>query len=415
MKLVIGLLLVSIIALSLVLQRQVTVRHVLEPKPAPTKIRTNPLRISRNPYIPNTPILEQIFSQDHQWIATLSGDKIVTLLATGDVIPARAVNTQTLKKGDFTWSVAKTADVLKRADITLINLETPLLENCQPTTVGMVFCGSPRHVEGLVFAGVDVANLANNHSGNYGDSGVVETINRLSSVGILTTGTPLGPAYLPVKGKKFAFLGYNDVGISPEGISAAEQTLITKEVSEASKNADIIVVSFHWGTEYTPQPTTRQRDLAHLSIDSGADLVIGNHPHWIQPVEIYKDKIITYAHGNFIFDQECSEKTKLGVVGRYTFYEDKIVDVEFLPVKIENFGQPYFLEGPEKEQILKGIKDESSLIGAVLGIQANDRARGLVYDGLILSNECPSGFKIHASPKTSGRAMCTHGPDPGTG
>jgi poly-gamma-glutamate synthesis protein (capsule biosynthesis protein) len=118
-----------------------------------------------------------------------------------------------------------------------------------------------------------------------------------------------------------------------------------------------VVVSFHWGVEYVTEPTQRQIDLAHLAIDAGADIILGNHPHWVQPVEIYKDKCIIYAHGNFVFDQEWSEETKRGVVGRYTFYEGKLVDVEYLPIRIVDYGQPYFLKGTEAEQIMKHMKE----------------------------------------------------------
>jgi poly-gamma-glutamate synthesis protein (capsule biosynthesis protein) len=99
--------------------------------------------------------------------------------------------------------------------------------------------------------------------------------------------------------------------------------------------------------------------LGRFTIDSGADLVIGNHPHWIQPVEIYKGKLITYAHGNFVFDQEWSLKTKQGVIGKYTFYGKELADVEFFPVQIENYGQPYFLEEENAKVILDSMKAES--------------------------------------------------------
>ena len=104
--------------------------------------------------------------------------------------------------------------------------------------------------------------------------------------------------------------------------------------------------------------------LGHFTIDSGADLVIGNHPHWIQPIEIYKGKLITYAHGNFVFDQEWSLKTKQGVVGKYTFYDNQLVDVEFLPIQIENYGQPFFLAGQAKKSILESMKIQSKIFSS---------------------------------------------------
>ena len=158
---------------------------------------------------------------------------------------------------------------------------------------------------------------------------------------------------------KFAFLGYNDIGYNQDGISWPDEEKIRLDIIEAKKIADVIIVTYHWGVEYRSQPDERQRYLGHFTIDSGADLVIGNHPHWIQPIEIYKGKLITYAHGNFVFDQEWSLKTKQGVVGKYIFYDSQLIDVEFMPLQIENYGQPNFLTGNEKQEILDEMKMES--------------------------------------------------------
>ncbi len=303
-------------------------------------------------FLPKPPTVERIFDQDHYWVATLSAQRVRTLIATGDVIPARSVNWQTVKFNNFNWPYEKTANILRSADLTFINLEAPLLKNCFPTQEGMVFCGDEKNVEGLIYAGVDVANLANNHAGNYGMDGILATSDLLARNNILATGI-LGPVITDVRGLRFAFLGYNDVGV----LIDAEK--MKQEISQAKQNSDVVVVAIHWGTEYTSQPDARQRTLARLAIDKGADLIIGNHPHWIQPVEIYHNKLITYAHGNFVFDQMWSQETEEGVVGKYTFYDDKLIDVEFLPVQIENYGQPNFLAGKEKQAVLDEMRQES--------------------------------------------------------
>ncbi|MBI2049461.1 CapA family protein [Candidatus Roizmanbacteria bacterium] len=309
-------------------------------------------------FLPKTPTLESVFSNDHSWTATLSAKNVRTMMATGDIMPARSVNSQVLKYKDFNWPYLKTADVLRQADITFINLETPLFDMCPPTQEGMIFCGDARNVDGLVFAGVDIANLANNHAGNYGDKGVDKTVRLLNNNDILTIGIN-GPVFKDIRGIKFAFLGYNDISTPQPGISNADEERIRIEIKDAKRQANIVIVAFHFGAEYRDQPDDRQIYLGHLAIDSGADLVIGNHPHWIQPIEIYKDKVITYAHGNFVFDQEWSQKTKEGVVGKYTFYENKLIDIEFLPVLIENYGQPYFLNNNRKIEILDRMRIET--------------------------------------------------------
>lgn len=105
-----------------------------------------------------------------------------------------------------------------------------------------------------------------------------------------------------------------------------------------------MIVSFHWGDEYTAEPNSRQRFLAHLAIDSGTDLIIGNHPHWVQTKEIYQGKLINYALGNFIFDQMWSDETRKGTLGWYVIEKDKgLVKTKYYPVLIENYSQPRFL------------------------------------------------------------------------
>lgn len=305
-----------------------------------------------------TPSMDQIFAEAHSWVNTLPSDRKRILIATGDVIPARVVNIQATKYRNFKWPFEKTADILKDADITFINLETPLIKNCPLVNDGMKFCGDERNIEGLVFAGIDIASLANNHAGNYGLDAVNYTTNSLNNKGILVTGLN-GPVYKDVRGLKFAFLGYNDIG-RQTGISWADEVKIQSEIAEARRNADVVIVTYHWGAEYRNQPDERQKYLGRFTIDAGADLVIGNHPHWIQPIEIYKGKLITYAHGNFIFDQEWSQKTKEGVVGKYTFYDNQLIDVEYLPIQIDNYGQPYFMEGIKKKSILEKMREESA-------------------------------------------------------
>lgn len=309
----------------------------------PTKWKSQPLT------------LETIFSDTHSWAQDIPEDKKWTLIATGDVIPARSVNYQTLKRNDITWAWKHIMPILTSGDITLINLESPLVPNCPTTVEGMVFCGSQRHVEGLKAAHVTIANVANNHMGNYGQKGIEETKQVLEMNDIQVTG--LGePTVMEIKGVKVAFLGFDDIGPNVTPLAKADDEEIKKQIIEAKKQADLIVVSMHWGTEYTDKPNARQVALGYLAVDSGADLVIGNHPHWIQPVELYKGKVIIYAHGNTIFDQMWSEKTKEGVIGIYTFYGKELVDIEFIPTYIKDYGQPMILETEKKKALLDQLK-----------------------------------------------------------
>ncbi len=291
-----------------------------------------------------------------------------TLIATGDFIPAREVNAQALRRGDFLWSVRPTADFVKSADVTYVNLETPLFTGCKIDENGFTFCGDARHVDALKAIGARVVNVANNHFGNYGPAGVQSTTDLLSRNGIATSG--LGPpAVVDVRGVKFAFLGFNGVGL------AVDRQALVAGIQYARQQADVVVVQFHWGKEYERQPMPdpgvptpdNPVDLGHLAIDSGADIVIGNHPHWYQGVEIYKNKLITYAHGNYVFDQMWSEETREGVIGTYTFYDNHVVAASWKPIRIYDYGQARFEDATYDAKVLATMEQASRDLAAKLG------------------------------------------------
>jgi len=310
-------------------------------------------------YQPHLPTLPMIFADDHSWTATLSAERKRIIVTTGDVIPARSVNNVLVEKNNFVWPYEKVKTTITslNPDILFIDLETPLFDNCPRTTEGMIFCGEDTNIEGLQFLGVTVANLANNHIGNYGEEGVRRTRELLEKNNISYTGVS-GALYQTVRGITFAFLGYNDIGTQP-GIQNTRDASIADDIRLAKQQADVVIVQYHWGTEYQSQPDDRQIELAHMTIDAGADVIMSNHPHWIQPVELYNGKLIMYAHGNFVFDQMWSEETKKGVVGKYTFYDNQLIDVEFHPIYITDYGQPSFLEGEEKQKILSSLFEAS--------------------------------------------------------
>ena len=302
--------------------------------------------------------LEKIF--DNQ-LENIPETEKITLMVTGDVIPSRSVNYQATVKNDFLWPYRGIAETVADADITFINLETPLMRICPITMEGMVFCGSNKHIEGLKLMGVDVATIANNHAGNHGINGVTETKVLLESNDIRVTGAG-SFVVREVKGIKFAFLGFNDISGGIKGLEDANEEAISSQIAEARKVADVVIVQYHWGAEYRAQPDKRQQYLGHFTIDAGADMVLSNHPHWVQPVEIYKDKVIMYAHGNTIFDQEWSEATKRGVLGKYVFAGKQLVDIEYIPIGLRNFGESYLAEGDLRTKILDGLQKESETL-----------------------------------------------------
>nr|WBU15402.1 bacterial capsule synthesis protein PGA_cap [uncultured bacterium] len=291
-----------------------------------------------------------------------------TLVATGDVIPARYVDVTIRSRGDdFLYPVSATAGLLAAGDLTVVNLEAPLIDGCPYHDSGFTFCGRPGFVQALLAAGVDVATLENNHIGNYGPEGIAATRQLLEAHGIAWADR-YHLAVREVRGLRFGFLAFNGVG------EAIDREALSARIAEARSQVEVLVVAVHWGAEYVdvprPAPGVAPDDpveIGHLAVDAGADLVLGNHPHWVQAVEVYQGKLIVYAHGNFIFDQMWSYETRIGVVGRYTFYDRTLVRVEFVPVIIEDYARPRPLEGPEGEAVLARMREASQRLAAQAG------------------------------------------------
>jgi poly-gamma-glutamate synthesis protein (capsule biosynthesis protein) len=301
--------------------------------------------------------LNKIFSQPN--LSGINPNDIVTIKMTGDIIPARVTNYNIVKSGNFDLPYLNTASWLRSADLTITNLESPLISGCALTLTGMTFCGDPRNVQGLSYAGIDIASLANNHSDNQGAAGLAQTEQYLTAAGISYI-PDYGTIYKTVKGTKFAFLAFNGVG------EAFDLAQIKSDIEAAKKKADVVVIIPHWGKEYVRVPVAAPgiapddpKVVAKAMINDGADLIIGNHPHYYQSAEIYKNKLIVYAHGNFVFDQDWSTQTTIGIVGEYQFYQDKLVGVTFKPIEIANDDQPYFLEGAAASNVLATMKAAS--------------------------------------------------------
>lgn len=298
---------------------------------------------------------------------TLADEDEVTLLATGDIMLARYVELRMRNLGDYTYPFQKVADFLKSADITFGNLETPFLPGRNVPKDSMTFRADLSGVKGLQAAGYDVISVANNHTMNYQVPGLTSTLQELKKAGILYAGggknfdAAHAPAVVEAKGRRIAFLAYNDQSIPPRfhgeakpnfpGIAKMDIKAVKNDVKKSLEQADVVVVSMHAGKEYTREPTQFQKDFAHAAIDAGASVVIGHHPHWVQGMEEYGNGLIFYSLGNFVFDQFFSEDVQTGLIARITFKEDGGLDYELLPVRVEK-TQPRILEGEEKVAVM---------------------------------------------------------------
>lgn len=238
----------------------------------------------------------------------------VTLIAVGDVCLARGVESIMAMRGRG-YPFAAMKNELRRADIAFCNLECCIALSGEAVPKKYNFRARPHAAVALREAGFDVVSLANNHSEDFGREALAETIRRVRAEGIQTVGAGLDPAdahalrIVNVRGLRVGFLAY--LGLFPPilpnrdgepAVAMADMDVIGREVKAARSQVDVLVISLHAGKEYSFRHNRRQREIAHAAIDSGADMVIGHHPHVVQDSEVYKGRPIFYSLGNFVFD-----------------------------------------------------------------------------------------------------------------
>ncbi|MCW2796472.1 CapA family protein [Nocardioides sp.] len=281
-----------------------------------------------------------------------------TLTVVGDIMLGRQVGDRASAEGDPSYPLRPMQDRLASADLTVGNFEGTLSDNGEPRQPGDdSFNADPRVRSGLREAGFDALDLANNHTGDFGDTALVETVSRLRDRGLDTFGAGRGPrqAWQPTiverHGVRFGFLAFNAIGETPEvgpgrpgavSISMPPRTgpldrgelgRFLAAVRRLAALVDVVTVMPHWGTQYTERPEPIQARVARALADAGADLVIGGHPHWVQGASLVGDTLVVNSLGNFVFDMDSTE-TQEGLVLEAVFWGDQLMAVEFVPYRI---------------------------------------------------------------------------------
>ena len=260
-----------------------------------------------------------------------------------------------------TGNAGAVREVISGADIAMANFENPAPNRFTWHKAKTVFTADPTLIDGLVKAGIDYVGIANNHIGDAGNNGILQTIANLKKRGLKYSGAGKDlaaaqrPAILDANGTKVAILAYD--AIAP-GYHAARgepgsSKLTIKAVQAGVKaarkaGAKVVIVFPHWGTEYRYSPFQNQQRLARQIIDAGADMIIGNHAHYAAAVEVYKGKPIWYALGNFVFDQTWSEPTMEGISLELTFQGAELQQIRMRPHIILDKAQPNFMD-PAKD------------------------------------------------------------------
>ena len=231
---------------------------------------------------------------------------------------------------DAAAALAPMRRLLRGADLTVGNLESTLSTDGEPQQPNNdSFGGSPALVPVLEDAGFDALSLANNHTGDYGERALRQTVAtvRKSRIRPFGAGDDLAEAAEPAvltapDGTTYAFLGFNAIGETPMATAAARARCrcgcrrapvrsntedlrrVTSAVRRAGREADVVVVLPHWGTQYTHLPEPVQRTVARRLVEAGADLVVGGHPHWVQGADVVDGVPVLHSLGNFVFDMD---------------------------------------------------------------------------------------------------------------
>jgi poly-gamma-glutamate synthesis protein (capsule biosynthesis protein) len=258
-------------------------------------------------------------------------------------------------------------DVIEGADIAMANFENPAPNRFRWHTSDTTFTADPTLIDGLVDAGLDYVSIANNHIGDAGDNGILQTINNLKKRGLKYSGAGKDAtaarkaAILDANGTKVGILAYDAIAPGYHAAKgepgSAKLTIknVRADVKAARKaGADVVIVFPHWGTEYRYSPFANQQRLARRILDAGADMIIGNHAHYAAAVEIYKGKPIWYALGNFVFDQTWSEPTMEGITLELTFHGAELRQIRMRPHIILDKAQPNFLDPADDGRVVLG-------------------------------------------------------------
>ncbi|MFH1282908.1 MAG: CapA family protein [bacterium] len=280
------------------------------------------------------------------------------------------------EQNGYDYPFSRISDLFKDSHVNCVNLETAVSKRGEAIEKTYRFKADPQMLEVLVKSNINIVNIANNHTGDFGHEAFNDTLENLKKNNIKYFGG--GPSLyesrnseiVTVGDVKVAFLGFSNTLPAEQwakkekpGITPAFLEYIKQDVRKAKSKADYVFVVYHGGDERSYYPKQVQKDIAHTAIDNGADAVVGHHPHVLQGIEVYNGKLIFYSLGNFLFlskSKKCYDTGVLRVIINKSGFE-----YVFYPIVIGDA----FLRRPddkEKLRIFDLLKDISGDFGANL-------------------------------------------------
>ncbi len=311
------------------------------------------------------------------------------IAAVGDIMLG-GTGTPEFQRFGYDYPFEKTRALLKQSHIVFGNLEGPLTHaDHAPVAKKYLYRSPPEKVApALLNAGFNVVSLANNHAMDQGAEGLKHTLDALDLVGIKHTGAGMNlaearkPAIIESRGARVAFLAYTltfpeEFWATPDrpGSPFGHEAQVRADITAAKSQADIVLVSFHWGQEGKTELRDYQRSLGRAAIDAGAAAVIGHHPHVLQGVERYKNGVILYSLGNFAFGTYGPEAFR-SAIATLTFREQwrrdaptteprmhmKLAELQLHPLNVRNAEvvfQALPLTGKEADKVVTELQQLS--------------------------------------------------------
>lgn len=306
----------------------------------------------------------------------VSGPATITVTAVGDMQFDGGPDRLIAAKGARA-PLSAVGSRLNKADVTVGNLECALSTRGTPVPgKKFTFEGDPRAAQGLKWAGFDLIALGNNHTRDYGDIALRDTLRNLDRAGLAHAGAGVDraaawrPAIIERDGARIAYLSFSEIGPSSFAAGARrsgtaftwDTAAVKRAVRAAHGRADYVIVSFHWGVERSYSPTSRQVRDGRAAIDAGADLVLSHHPHVIQGVEFYKRGLIAYSLGNFVFSPG-NDICRDSMILHLSLGPGGVRDVRVEPVYCGTYGKPAPVTGAVARRILGTVRKTSTARG----------------------------------------------------
>lgn len=313
--------------------------------------------------------------------ATPTPEPWITLVFTGNIVPARCVQAAVDERGGDPWYLyEQVAPWLQVADIAVGGAldatftDYPPMTGCRAT---LVLVARGNHAQALARAGLDVIAIPGNHVKDCGlldcgDRAFLDTLENLHRAGIRPVGggrnldEALEPVVLEVKGVRFAFLAWGELrprnfaGPDTPGIAPLTPENVAESFRRAREaGAQVFIALPHWGPEYDFVPTYLQRNTAQMLVQAGANLVVGNHAHVVQGLQVLDGVPVFYSLGSFVFDQTWGVETRWSVLLRVLFRDTRLVAWELIPLEYDATGRVYPLEGERAQRVLELIWSSS--------------------------------------------------------